>query len=124
MLSEQRRYYNDMIDLVRRGEISNAEFARRMQMYIHSANEAFWRARGREMNRLGYDEVSWNLGATENHCGVCPEWASAGWMPVCGGGGFPGDGCNWPGDGSTPCLTACRCSLDYRSSRTGAIFGA
>lgn len=121
MLSDQKRYFNDMMDQLESGEISPAEFKRRMKMYINSSEESYWRARGKEMNRLGFDEVSWNLGASENHCVDCPELAAAGWVPACPNGGF-GDGCQFPGDGNTACLTNCNCYLSYRKSETGEVF--
>lgn len=123
MLSDQKRYFNEMMALLESGDISPAEFKRRMRMYINSASEAYWKARGKEMNRLGFDMVSWNLGATENHCGDCPSWAGMGEQPVCNDGGFPSPkGCTFPGGGVSECLTNCGCYLVYSKSETGEVF--
>lgn len=123
LLSEQSGYFKNMYALLEAGEISAAELRRRLRMYINSANEAYFRALGLEALRVGMDEVNWYLGATEQHCGVCPEWASMGWQPICEGGGFPASGgCQFPGNGNTDCVTNCQCHLEYRNSNTGNLF--
>jgi len=117
-IADQYRYWNEMINALEAGEITPGELMSRSKMYIRSSTEAYWRAKGRVTSRLGYDEVNWRFGSTENHCPTCIERAAMGWQPACENGGFPPE-CSFPGEGDTECLTNCDCSLEYRKSDNG-----
>lgn len=118
-LSEQYRHLDrkedNFFSQVVTGDLPEGTIAARSRMYINSAREAYERGVRRRLRGSGYDEVAWVLGSTEQHCADCLALAARGWMPI--------DELNqWPGDGSTICLTACDCRLDYRQSETGDVF--
>jgi len=83
MLKEQygeAGYLKGLMEQIAAGNISPAQVAARLNMYINSANEALWKA------------ITRDLGFT---------------LPA------------YPGDGSTECLTNCRCEWDIREVEGG-----
>jgi hypothetical protein len=83
MLKEQygqNGYLRGFMEQIAAGNLSEAQIAARLNMYINSANEALWKALTRD---LGFD------------------------LPA------------YPGDGSTECLTNCRCEWDIREVLEG-----
>lgn len=123
MLKEQFQwldgFYNDIVS----GKLTEGQIRARMAMYINSGREAYERAHGRSATKWGADEVAWILNPAAETCPTCEERALLGWMPMNEDGSFPSmDGPSYPGDGSTICLTNCKCGLAYRNSKTGDIF--
>ncbi len=85
----------------------------RVGMYVNSAREGYERAHERNAKALGMTEEKWELGEAE-HCDDCVAYAAQGWQPI---GTFPN-----PGDGSTQCLTNCKCHVIYQNPETGARY--
>ena len=119
LIKEQYQYLKGFAADVAKGEMTEGQIRARMNMYINSSREAYFVARGRVIVKLKlFDEVIWTLGIAE-HCPDCIERSEMGWMPITEDGGFPtADGSAFPGDGSTVCLTNCKCQLNYRNSAT------
>jgi hypothetical protein len=92
------------------GNFLEAQVRARSKMYAKAlrgtANES-WTENGSD-DELYY----WKLGATEEHCGDCPELASL--SPYEKGTLF-----TWPGKGQTACLTNCTCHLETESGIRG-----
>lgn len=106
LLSEQYKYLDNFYDQVAAGEVSAAEMARRAQMYIGSAREAYERGHFEAM-RSRRSQVKWNLGQTEQHCSGCTDLAAQDWMEL---EELP----TYPCAGDTECLTNCDCYLTYQ----------
>lgn len=83
--------------------------AMRSRMYTNSGRQAFEKAQARTMALVGKGEVRWTLGVAE-HCPGCVEFAALGWRKVADN---PYNGAV-PGDGTTECVTNCKCHLEYR----------
>lgn len=109
VIADQYRYFDKMMAEYEAGNISQAEVARRIAMYVNSTREAFERANARARGipslpfwpgdgssceartncrchveyhwRKGRWEVYWVLGATEQHCRLCPDHAAE-WNPL------------------------------------------
>ncbi len=77
MLKEQYQYLHRLLQQIEFQQVSPAQIVARLNMYINSANEALWRALGRDLPLQ---------------------------LPA------------YPGDGSTECLTNCRCEWDIQET--------
>lgn len=111
MLREQYRWLDKFTLEIEAGDLSEAQIRARSSMYMESSREAYERAYGRVQIGLGNDEVRWNLREAA-HCPDCETFASLGWQKIEDdpyGGAIPGDG-------STECVTNCKCYLSYRAS--------
>jgi hypothetical protein len=112
MLTEQYRFLDRFAEQIADGALSTAQIRARARMYINSAREAYERGKQRAHIEARFDEVKWVLDPEAESCPDCVEFAAMEWRPMRlnpYGGAFPGDG-------STQCLTNCRCRLVYRRS--------
>ena len=123
MLREQYSYLRKFADELMSGNLTEAQVNARISMYVNSAREAYNRARGKVVKKLGYDEVGWDLSPIQDHCDTCLERSQMGYVPIGPKGGFMHMGHEvFPGDGSSDCLTNDKCGLSYRNSTTGAEY--
>lgn len=104
--SQYTPYLQGFYDDLRKGDLSEAEIARRAQMYISSARQAYERGHLKTMGANGRKRVKWNLGNRVEHCSGCLDWAGKGWMDI-------DELTTVPGAGQTPCGPSCDCSLSY-----------
>jgi hypothetical protein len=85
------------------GELDADWIRERSGMYVDvmrgTANETFVGASDPD------EYFNWNEGAAEKHCEVCPSLSAGSPYRIA-------DLPSFPGDGSTPCLFACLCSLE------------
>lgn len=112
MLKGQYQYLEGFVEAL--PELSEAQIASRSKMYINSARQAYESARSKVAIGLGYDEELWVLDVFAEHCPDCEEFAAMGWQPI---GTFP-----TPGNGSTVCLSSCKCGKEYRNSETEEVW--
>ena len=112
-LAEQYRYIDGFIDAILSGDLTAKELASRSRMYSNSSREAYSRARDRTMVAWGADEEGWYT-TSGNSCVNCVDYEGEGFMPM---GYFPE-----PCDGTTVCLTNCRCGKVGRNSKTGVEY--
>ena len=104
--ADYRRLLN-FADAIANGEITIAQALNRANMYAGNARTQYWDA-WRSRNRAGVGRTlieKRNLGAAE-HCGDCTTLHARGWQMA---GTLP-----TPGDGSTECLSNCKCTLEVR----------
>ena len=113
MLREQYRYLDAFVAEIAAGELAPGSILLRVRMYANSAREAYERAHLKNANALGMLEELWVLGDAE-HCDDCITYSEMGWEPI---GSFP-----FPGDGSTECLTNCKCHKVYRDPISGRMY--
>lgn len=115
-IKEQKRYFRGprpgggktLLELMSNPNPSAKQVARRAQMYINAAREAFEKGQRAAMVFAGFTEVVWLLGVAE-HCDDCKDQNDLGWRPV--------DSLPFvPGEGRTACLTNCKCYLAYRNA--------
>jgi len=107
MCADQYRYLDGFAAEIATGELSEKQIAARSAMYLHSAREAFERARDRAQPDV--TEIQWNTTAAES-CVDCVAYADMGWQPIADD---PYGG-NLPGSGGTRCLVNCRCFTTRR----------
>lgn len=88
--------------------LSAKQIARRATMYINASREAFEKGQYQSIIAAGFIEVFWSLGIAE-HCPDCLDQNTVGWRPIA-------DLPFFPGQGSTQCLTNCKCFLTYRDA--------
>lgn len=113
MVREQYGYLEGFYQEVAGGNLTEIQIRARAGMYINSTKEGYETAHSTVAGQAGMEQEMWNLGLAE-HCGDCVNYSSMGWQPI---GTFP-----FPGDGSTQCLTGCKCWKSYRNPQTGATF--
>jgi len=113
MLKEQYKHLDGLIAEIKDGNLTEEQIRARVGMYVNSAREGYERAHERNAKALGMTEEKWELGEAE-HCDDCVAYAAQGWQPI---GTFPN-----PGDGSTQCLTNCKCHVIYQNPETGARY--
>lgn len=113
MLKEQYKHLDGFIAEIKDGNLTEEQIRARVGMYVNSAREGYERAHERNAKALGMTEEKWELGEAE-HCDDCVAYAAQGWQPI---GTFPN-----PGDGSTQCLTNCKCHVIYQNPETGARY--
>jgi len=109
-LAEQYRFIDGFIDTVLEGELSEKQLSARARMYSNSAREANVRARNVTMKAWGVDEEFWYT-TSGNSCVDCLDYEAMGYQAL---GYFP-----FPCDGTTVCLTNCKCGKIGRNSKTG-----
>ena len=113
MLADQYRYLDGFAAEIAEGKLSEAQIARRSEMYMNSSREAYERGQKRAMEIAGLQEVIWIKTAKES-CPDCIELSRLGWQKA-EPWPFRVGGVNaLPGSGATQCLTNCRCYLDWR----------
>lgn len=116
MLKEQYKYLDGFQADVAAGNLTQDQIRARSEMYVNSAREAYERTQGAVAERWGADQERWVIDPTAENCGDCIAYQAEGWQAI---GYFP-----FPGDGSTQCLTNCRCHKEYRISESDTMFGA
>lgn len=105
VVREQYSYLTDFIAEL--DTLSEAQIQSRITMYINSAREGFERGKRQAIEVSGqFTEERWKLGGS-NPCDDCKNMAAKGWVKLGSLGQFPGDG-------STKCLTHCTCEVVYR----------
>ncbi|MBE9478879.1 MAG: hypothetical protein IMY80_02855 [Chloroflexi bacterium] len=109
-LASQYRYIDGFADDLLAGDLTPGQIETRSGMYSNSAREAYSKGKDKVMRAWGADEESWYT-TSGNSCVDCLDNEAAGWQEI---GYF-----SFPGDGSTICLTACRCGKSYRNSVSG-----
>ena len=97
-----RNFAQDILD----GKLTAAQAMARARLYSGKAYSRFWAEETLRLQAAGYAEERWLDVGDERECNRCPELAARGWVPI---GTLPN-----PGDGSTPCLGACRCNKQAR----------
>jgi len=126
MLKDQYKYLDNFAaDLAKMNVAEREVYIRaRSQLYANASNEAFERGRAATAMSLGVDECTWHLTKAE-HCDTCIGRDRAGPRPIGLRGGYMDDeaGEVFPADGSTICITNCKCYLSYRNSKTGQEWG-
>lgn len=114
MVRDQYAYLDRFKNDVQNGNLTEAQIAARSQMYINSARQAYEKSAQLSAKKAGYDEELWVVDPDAEHCDDCVIYAGQGWQPI---GTFPE-----PGDGTTECLTNCKCLKQFRNSETGEIY--
>jgi len=118
MLTEQYKYFEGFYNEVIQGNLSPEQIAARSNMYLNSAREAFERAQAKLSKSKGFDEERWLIDTGAENCEDCLAFAGLGWQSIVDdpyGGAIPGSG-------DTKCLTACKCTIEYRKSDTDEVF--
>jgi hypothetical protein len=115
MLADQYRYLDGFARDIAEGKLSEAQIARRSEMYFNSSREAYERGQKRANEIAGLNEVLW-VNMPGEICPDCQDLARLGWQkaepwPFKVGGQFA-----YPGSGATACLTNCRCLIDWRKA--------
>jgi len=102
-LREQYGYLDKFAQDIASGNVSEAMALSRIDHYGDSSRQSYWNEYVEHSDGL----LDWHLGATEKHCGRCPEIAA--------GGPYTKETIpSMPGDGSTPCLGHCDCTVTRR----------
>lgn len=96
-------FFADTFEAWRRGEISEAEMRRRLDMYANHLQTPYWEGNRGAAAEMGRSRERRRLGIAE-HCGDCVRYESLGWQPL---GTLPA-----PGEGSQ-CLSNCKCRLEF-----------
>ena len=99
-------FAQDILARVEAGKDLTTAIHVRAKMYGGAGSETLFRFIQMEAEAEGKTEVSWNLTPAE-HCDDCLTLGAVGWIPLAKLSQFPGDG-------TTQCLTNCKCYLDYR----------
>ena len=105
-LKEQYSYIDGFADDILEGKVTGGQIANRSDMYANSSRESYNRARDRVARAWGATEESWYT-TSGNSCDDCQDFENQEWVEI---GTFPE-----PGQGSTVCLTKCRCGKDQRN---------
>jgi hypothetical protein len=104
-----RQDYARLVELARGvqdGSVTLPQALNRIQGYAGNARRGFMEAERDMLRASGHEyEERRRLGVAE-HCEKCVELAAMSWQPL---GVLP-----IPGDGSTPCGTHCRCTIERR----------
>lgn len=112
IIKDQYKYFRGFAAQVAEGTLTEGQIQARSRMYINSAREAFEKATKKVAKKWGAAEVYWDVDASVENCPGCLNYSALGWVPV-DADAYEG---NYPGSGSTQCLTNCHCSLKYRNA--------
>ena len=105
-VAEQYGYLDDFIKEA--DQLSEAQIASRVQMYINSAREGFEKGKAEAIKQSGeFTEERWVMDTSKENCSGCQALAAKGWVKI-------GELGTFPGSGDTPCLTKCGCKIEYR----------
>ena len=107
---KQLGYLRNFAKEIERGAPLDGRFVRRAEMYVEASRGFYEEIRKRENQSRGFDEARRVLGIAD-HCEGCVDEASKGWVPIDEVAPI----------GSQECRTNCRCSIEYRNSKTGEI---
>lgn len=98
-LRDQYGYLNQFAIDIQSGNVSEAMALNRIKMYGDATQASYWR----EYKLATKEQIWWNLNIAE-HCDGC--------LTMAGGSPYnPQDLNQVPGDGNTPCLSKCQCTL-------------
>jgi hypothetical protein len=101
-LREQYGFLSQFADDIAAGKVSEAMALSRINMYGNAATQSYWSEYAKASTGL----IDWRLGVAE-HCGDCVSIAN----------GSPYTEASlpaYPCDGSTKCLSNCKCTLERR----------
>jgi hypothetical protein len=104
-LKGEYKYLARFAQEIAAGNLTEGQIRARMNMYANKAYNGYWQGRSRGAQDNGYSEERRVLNPAE-HCDDCIGLSRLGWQPL---GSLPE-----PADGSTACLSNCKCSKEYR----------
>lgn len=105
-LREQYGYLATFAEQIARGEVSESMALSRIAHYGDSSKASYWNEYIEKSDGL----LDWNASADERNCWKCPVIAA--------GSPYTKDTIpSSPGDGNTPCLGKCRCTVTRRGER-------
>lgn len=103
-LKQEYRYLNNFIDDIVSGNLTPSQIKARQNMYANKIWNSYWLARTDKAREVFTQER--RVLQPAEHCDDCIALAAVGWQPI---GTLPK-----PADGSTQCLSNCRCIMEYR----------
>jgi hypothetical protein len=105
-LREEFKYLNGFMAELSAGNLTEGQVRNRLRMYGNKAYNQYWNTRQNGAAASGFTEERRVLDRSAETCRDCEDLAALGWQPL---GSLPN-----PADGSTVCLSNCRCSKEYR----------
>ena len=115
ILRQQYAYLRQFKQELTAGEFPQAALGRllaRARMYANAARREFYEAQQTVAARAGFNQKRRVLSAAE-HCPDCVEQANLGWVSI------SDPRVTGVADGSTQCLTNCKCRIEYRRVDNG-----
>lgn len=106
ILRGEWRYLAGFAQAIANGELTPEQAEARARLYAGKAYSRFWAEDRLQQIAAGMVEERWDDTGDDRECSDCHALAARGWVPI---GTLPS-----PGDGSTACLGACRCSVETR----------
>lgn len=100
---------------IREGKVSLAQLRQRLGLYANSGIETFWDIQARKAFSQGAPYAIRHLGATDDHCPQCPQYAALPPQPVTSVI-RPTQSCD--------CKNNCRCRLEFLSFEDAVRLGA
>lgn len=104
-LKAEYQYLQGFMQDIADGKLSPKQIEARMNMYGNKIWNSYWQAKGTQMQNTNRTQERRLLSPVEN-CEDCIALADRGWQPI---GTLPK-----PADGSTVCLSNCRCVMEYK----------
>lgn len=102
-LRDELAFLRELADEARRGNLSDAELKRRLDMYVNDTKTSYWEGKTEGQKDTGMTKMRRVLNPAE-HCTDCEGYAALGFVPI---GDLP-----MPGDGSR-CMSNCVCEVEY-----------
>lgn len=104
-LKSEAGYFRRFMRDVHAGNVSEAQMKSRLSMYSNKIYNSFWTMRTRANVAAGFKYEQRIVDHAAENCDDCIALAAKGQQPI---GTLPE-----PGDGSTQCLSNCRCTKEY-----------
>lgn len=105
VVTQQSLYLQKFFEDIANGTQTPAKIRQRMQAYSASGTLALRKGELQSRQVAGYEEMLRELGATDQHCMDCVNYASLGWQAI-GTLPLPMEDCQ--------CVTNCKCTVRYR----------
>jgi len=105
VLKKEYKFLRGFMRDIEAGKLSLAQIQSRLNMYGNKIYNSYWNSKATQMQAAGFTEERRVLQPAE-HCNDCITLAARGWQPI--------NTLPRPADGSTECLSNCKCIMEFR----------